>query len=128
MTCNTTNFIEYYSGDNNPIVVTVTNDDGTPIDGLDEDLSNAIFKALGSDGSVVLDLKYDSDPAKISYDKVDGNDIFTISPTTDDMTIDPGDYDIYFKLVILNPNRNHHVNMFSDGIRLTRLRILPDGI
>lgn len=130
MGCNNTNHLEYYQGDNNSITVTVANDDGTRIDGLNVSLSDVIFQAVDSDGNTVLDLRYlatQSIVSTISYAVVDGADVFTIQPRIADMNIAVGTYDIYMKLVLTGPDRNHHVKMFTDGVQLTKLKILDGG-
>jgi len=127
MTCNSINYLEYYPGDNNTIKVTVANDDGTRIPDLSDDLSNAIFKAVNSEGEDAITLAYAGDNPKIIYAVVDNEDVFTISPATTDTQIPVGEYDIFFKIVLINPDRSMHVKMTSNGIKLSKLKILDGG-
>lgn len=128
MSCNNINYLEYYPGDNNEITVDIAYSDGTSIDNLQQDLTNAIFQAQDSTGNAVLTLQMTDDPARISYSRVQGKDRLTITPLVADMAIDIGEYDIYLKIILEDPDRNHHVQMFKDGVQLTKLKILTGGI
>jgi hypothetical protein len=128
MSCNNINYLEYYPGDNNEITVDIAYSDGTSIDNLQQDLTNAIFQAQDSTGNAVLTLQRTDDPARISYASVQGKDRLTITPLVADMAIDVGEYDIYLKIILEDPDRNHHVQMFKDGVQLTKLKILAGGI
>jgi hypothetical protein len=128
MSCNNINYLEYYPGDNNEITVDIAYSDGTSIDNLQQDLTNAIFQAQDSTGNAVLTLQMTDDPARISYARVQGKDRLTITPLVADMALNVGEYDIYLKIILEDPDRNHHVHMFKDGVQLTKLKILAGGI
>jgi hypothetical protein len=121
MSCNNINYLEYYPGDNNEITVDIAYSDGTSIDNLQQDLTNAIFQAQDSTGNAVLTLQMTDDPARIAYSRNQGKDRLTITPLVADMAIDVGEYDIYLKIILEDPDRNHHVQMFKDGVQLTKL-------
>lgn len=128
MSCNNINYLEYYPRDNNKITVDIAYSDGTSIDNLQQDLTNAIFQAQDSTGNAVLTLQMTDDPARISYSRHQGKDRLTITPLVADMALDVGEYDIYLKIILEDPDRNHHVQMFKDGVQLTKLKILAGGI
>ncbi len=128
MSCNNINYLEYYPGDNNEITVDIAYSDGTSIDNLQNDIANAIFQAQDSTGNAVLNLQMTDDPSRIVYSRHQGKDRLTITPLVADMAIDVGEYDIYLKIILEDPDRNHHVQMFKDGVQLTKLKILAGGI
>lgn len=128
MSCNNINYLEYYPRDNKSIDVDIRYQDGTKIDNLQQNLVNSIFQAQDSSGTPVLTLQMTDDPARIIYRSHQGEDRLNIQPLITDMNIDPGEYNIYLKLILRNPDRNHHVQMFKDGVQLTKLKILAGGI
>ncbi len=128
MSCNNINYLEYYPGDNNEITVDIAYSDGTSIDNLQNDIANAIFQAQDSTGNAVLNLQMTDDPSRIVYSRHQGKDRLTITPLVADMAIAVGEYDIYLKIILEDPDRNHHVQMFKDGVQLTKLKILAGGI
>lgn len=124
MSCGVENFLQYFSGDNQSIEIDVDQDDGSPIPNLEDDISDAKFQAFDSSGTKVINATMNGVNNVITYDHQGNIDKFTIQPTIEMMTLPAGDYSIFFKIELSNPQRSFHVKMKQNGIALTKLRIL----
>lgn len=131
MSCNSTNFIEYYQGDNQPIKVTITDQNGDRIPNLQTDLTEINFQAKNQDNTSAIDLTLTGGKITIA-NEIDGNgneqDVVTISPLITDTDITPGTYPVFMRLSLQSPTRQFHVEMFIDGIPLKEVVILQSGI
>ena len=131
MSCNDDNFIEYYPGDNQPITVSITDQDGKRIDNIIEDANagggaDIKFHIKNSDGTLARELSLTG--GKITFAKVKNEDVATITPAIEDTQLTPGDYPVFMRFELKTPDRNYHVDMTVDGLPFTKIVILSGGI
>ena len=131
MSCNA-NALRRYPKDNKQIEVILRDQSGDRIPDLQADTTEIIFQAKDKITDVaVIDLRLTA--GKISLAQVDdesGNpqDVATITPTTADMDVSPGTYDIFLQLTLISPARIFYVDMEKDSNPLTELVILEGGV
>lgn len=131
MSCDISNALEYFPGDNQPIEVTLRNDDKSRIADIQTTTDDIVFQAKDDNDTVVIDLRQSASKIALST-KTDSTgatvDIATISPATGDTDIAVGTYDIFMMLDLNTPERIFHVNMTKDGQELTKLIIKEGGV
>lgn len=127
------NSIEYYKGDNQPIRVIITDQDGNRIENIQTDTTEIEFQAQNQDGSLPVPIDLKLTQSKIDF-TVEQNalgediDVATVKPSITDTNISSGKYPVFMRFTLQAPTRKFHVSMDLDGVPLKYLIILEGGI
>jgi len=126
------NALKRYPLDNKQIEVIIRDQTGARIPDIQTDTTEIIFQAKDQTTDVVvLDLRNSAGKITLTVEddsSGDPQDVATIIPTTVDMDIIPGTYNIFLQLTLETPDRIFYVDMERDNNPLTELIILEGGV